>query len=57
MADVEIAVGLGGEPGVDSHALVLPALSDVLVDEVVDKVLAHGYVQFFCHACHSSIKL
>ncbi len=56
VADVEIAVGLGGEPGVDSHALVLPALSDVLVDEVVDKVLAHGYVQFFCHACHSSIK-
>ena len=56
VADVEIAVGLGGEPGVDSHALVLPALSDVLVDEVVDKVLAHGYVQFFCHVCHSLVK-
>ena len=54
---MQIAVGLGGEAGVDSHALVLPALSDVLIDKVVDKVLAHGNVQLFCHACHSSVKL
>ena len=56
VADVEVAVGLGGKAGVDSHALVLPALSDVLIDKIVDKVLAHGYVQLVCHVCHSSKK-
>ena len=42
VTDVEIAVGLGREAGVDSHALILPALSDVLINKIVDKVLAHG---------------
>ena len=55
VADVEVAVGLGGKAGVDSHALILPALSDVLVDEIVDKVLAHGGIQLLRHACHSLV--
>ena len=55
MTNVEVAVGFGGEAGVDSHALVLPALGDVLVDHVVDKVLAHGRVPIFRHVCHSSV--
>ena len=40
VADVQIAVGLRGEAGVDGHALVLPTLCDVLVDELMDKVFA-----------------
>ncbi len=55
VADVEVAVRLRRETGVDSHALILPALSDVLVNEIVDKVLAHGNVQLFRHVCHSSV--
>ena len=49
MADVQVAVGLRGEPGVDGHALELTTLGDVLVDKVMDEVLRHGGVQLFWH--------
>ena len=49
MADVQVAVGLRGEPGVDGHALELTTLGDVLVDEIMDEVLRHGGVPLFWH--------
>ena len=49
MADVEIAVGLGGKTGVDGHALVLAALCNILINEIVDKILGHYGVEFLRH--------
>jgi hypothetical protein len=37
----------------DFHALVLTALPDILVNEIVDKVLRNDGVQFFRHVDHS----
>ena len=54
MADVQIAVGLRREPGVDGHALELTTLGDVLVNEIMDEVLRHGGFQLFWHVNHSS---
>ena len=31
----------------DLHALELTALGDVLINEIMDKVLRHGGIQFF----------
>lgn len=42
MADVQVTVGLRGKTGVDGHALVLAAGSQVLGDEIVNKVAALG---------------
>ena len=42
MADVQIAVGLRRETGVDLHALVLAAGCKILRDEIVDKIAALG---------------
>ena len=42
MADMEIAVRLGRETGVNSHTLELTTLCDVLVDKSMDKVFAFG---------------
>ena len=47
--DVQIAVGLRREPGVDGHALELTTLGDVLVNEIMDEVLRHGGFQLFWH--------
>ena len=49
MADVQVAVGLRREPGVDGHALELTTLGDVLVNEIMDEVLRHGGFQLFWH--------
>ena len=48
-ADVQVAVGLRREPGVDGHALELTTLGDVLVNEIMDEVLRHGGFQLFWH--------
>ena len=40
--DVQIAVGLRREPGVDGHALEPATLCDVLVDKLMDKMFAFG---------------
>ena len=42
VADVQVTVGLRGKTGVDGHALVLAAGSQVLGDEIVNKVAALG---------------
>ena len=46
MADVQIAVGLRREPGVDGLPGKLAAWGNILIDERVDKILA------FCHFRH-----
>ena len=43
MADMQVAVGLGRETGMDSHAFVLSTGSNVLIDESMDKVPAFGH--------------
>ena len=61
VADVQIAVRLRGETGVDGHALVLSAGGDVLLNESMDEVpalrrfslcgldlLSHGRQSFLC---------
>ena len=54
MADVQVAVGLRREAGVDGHALELSAGGDILRDERVDEVAAlaalglHG-LALVCH--------
>ena len=56
MADVQITVGLGRETGVDGHTLELTALRDILVNEIMDKVLGHcGWIQFVRHIIHSFV--
>ena len=42
VADVEVAVGLGGKTGMDLHPGKLPAGGDVLRDKVSNKILAGG---------------
>ena len=49
VADVEVAVGLGRKAGVDGHALELTTLGDILIDEIMDKVLGHDWIQFVRH--------
>ena len=44
MADVQIAVGLRRETGVDGHSLELTTLCDVLVDKVQNKVFTLRYL-------------
>ena len=44
VADVQIAVGLRRETGVDGHSLELTTLCDVLVDKVQNKVLTFRYL-------------
>ena len=52
VADVKVAIGLRGEPGVDRHALELTAGRDVLLNKRVDKIkrllslefLSHGHI-------------
>ena len=53
--DVQVAVGLRREPGVDGHPLELAAGADVLLDESVDKVpalrrLVLRQLDLLCHA-------
>ena len=60
VADVQIAVGLRRETGVDGHALELTTLCDVLVDELMDKVFALGLLGqrglvFLGHVSHSFV--
>ena len=57
MADVEVAVWFGGEAGVDGNTVVGPAGSEVLVNQLVDEVLARGRAVRFRHVCHSLVKL
>ena len=45
VSDVQVAVGLRRETGVDGHSLELTTLCDVLVDEIQDKVFA-GLLRF-----------
>ena len=42
VADVQIAVGLRRETGMDGHALEPATLRDVLVDELMNEILAFG---------------
>ncbi len=46
VADVQVAVWLRREPGVDGHPGKPAARGNILIDERVDKILA------FCHFCH-----
>ncbi len=55
VTDVQIAVGLRREPGVDGHPLELAAGADVPLDESVDKVpalrrLVLRQLDLLCHA-------
>ena len=50
VADVEIAVRLRREAGMDGHALILPALSDVFFNEGLDKIIDLG--SFVFHIFH-----
>ncbi|MPM41325.1 hypothetical protein SDC9_87977 [bioreactor metagenome] len=52
VTDMEIPVGFRRKTGVDGHALVLPAGGEILVDEFVNEILAHGLT---CHKSHSFI--
>ena len=47
VADVQIAVRLRRETGVNGHSLELTTLCDVLVDKIVDKVFALRYLLGF----------
>ena len=38
MPDVQVAIWLRREPGMDGHALEPPPLCDVFVDELMDKM-------------------
>ena len=57
VSDVEIAVRLGRETGVNLFALVSAALGDVLLDKIVNEVTCHNLVVVFhvlmppCSAC------
>ncbi len=42
VADVQVAVGLRGKTGMDGHALEPATLRDVLVDELMNEILAFG---------------
>ena len=56
MADVQIAVGLRWEAGVYLHPLILSAGGEILVNKIVNKILAHDSVlQFVRHAAHSCL--
>ena len=56
MADVQIAVGLRWEAGVHLHPLILSAGGEILVNKIVNKILAHDSVlQFVRHAAHSCL--
>ena len=50
VADVQIAVWLRREAGMDGHALILPALSDVFFNEGLDKIIDLG--SFVFHIFH-----
>ena len=56
VADVQVAVGLGWETGVDLHALGTAAGTHVLLDEVIDEVGGGDgvVVDFFAHCFHGS---
>ena len=62
VADVKITVGFGRETGVDLHPGEPPSFGDILLDELVDKVLAlarfpiraaGGNLDLFRHMCPS----
>ena len=50
VADVQVAVGLRRETGVDGHTFVLTAGGNVLVDKGVDKIAVFRGLDFFCHS-------
>ena len=49
VADVQVAVGLRGEAGVNGHALVLAAGGDILLNKRVNKVLGLLSLEFLSH--------
>ena len=56
MTDVQIAVGLRWETGVYLHPLVLSSLGQILVNKIVNKILAHDSVLYLIrHAVHSCL--
>ena len=59
VADVQVAVGLRGKPGVDGHALELTAGGDILFNKGVDEVPALGgfFLGCFDLLCHGQLIL
>ena len=60
VANMQVAIGLRRETGVDGHALELTTLCDVLVDELMDEVFAlgllgKGSLVFLGHVSHSFV--
>ncbi len=53
VADMEISIGLRREAGMDGHSGVLSPRSNVLINKIMNKILAHDRFHFFRHGSHT----